>query len=50
MKLAELGIVGGYDITTESAVAKLMFLLGSYTDTEQIKSLLQTPLRGEMTI
>ena len=50
MKLGEIGVIGGYDITTEAAVAKLMFLLGNYTDKNQIIKLLQTPLRGEMTI
>ena len=49
-KLGEIGVIGGYDITTEAAVAKLMFLLGNYSDSDQIKKLLQTPLRGEMTV
>ncbi len=49
-KLREIGVKNGYDITTESAVAKMMFLLGNYSDKKQIEELLEIPLRGEMTI
>ena len=48
--LGRIGVVSGYDITTESAVAKLMFLLGNYQDKTKIIELLETPLRGEMTV
>lgn len=48
--LAQMGIVGGYDITTESAVAKLMFVLGNYEDKEEIYRMLNTSLRGEITV
>ncbi len=48
--LERIGVISGYDITTESAVTKLMFLLGNYTDKEEIKRLLQISLRGEITI
>ena len=47
-KLEEIGVVSGGDITSEAAVTKLMFLLGQESDKEQIKQLLQHPLRGEM--
>jgi L-asparaginase len=48
--LKEMGVVGGYDITTEAAITKLMFLLGQGCEKEEVKRLLQTPLCGEMTI
>jgi L-asparaginases, type I len=46
--LAQIGVIGGKDITTESALAKLMFLLGNHTDKDQIKQLLTQSLRGEI--
>ena len=49
-QLAEIGVISGHDITTESAIAKLMFLLGNYKDREEIIDLLSKPLRGEITI
>lgn len=48
--LAEIGIISGHDITTESAIAKLMFLLGNFTDKNQIIEMLNSPLRGELSI
>lgn len=48
--LAEIGVISGHDITTESAIAKLMFLLGNFTDKNQIIEMLNSPLRGELSI
>lgn len=48
--LGSIGVIGGYDITTESAIAKMMYLLAKGFTNEKIKQLLQTPLRGELTI
>ena len=47
--LMDAGVTSGYDMTFEAAVTKLMFLLGQDLSTEEIKRLLQTPLRGELT-
>lgn len=49
VNLINAGVVSGYDITTEAATAKLMFLLGKYNDPEIIKEKMSEPLRGEMT-
>ncbi len=48
-RLDEIGVVGGYDITTESAVSKMMFLLGQGYSGTELGHLLQTSLRGELT-
>jgi L-asparaginase len=50
LDLGRIGVIGGNDITTESAITKLMFLLGNYSDTEVIKRMLTENLRGEMTV
>ena len=46
---AELGVVGGDDITTEAAVTKLMFVLGLGLGEERTRQLLMQDLRGEIT-
>ena len=50
LNLDKIGVISGYDITTESALAKMMYLLGEGYSHEDVKKYLQTPLRGEMTI
>lgn len=49
-RLKQIGVVSGQDITFESAVTKLMFLLGQKSSNQQIKKLLETNLRGEISI
>jgi L-asparaginase len=43
------GVICGKDMTTESAITKLMFLLGLGLTDDEIKAQLQTNLRGEIT-
>lgn len=47
-KLKEVGVLSGGDITSEAAVTKLMFLLGTEKDPEEVKRKLVIPLIGEM--
>lgn len=47
--LAELNVIDGKDITTEAALAKLMYLLGSEVASRSFKTIFETSLRGEMT-
>ncbi len=48
--LAQMGVLGGQDITTEAALAKLMFLLANCPDLESIREQFILPLREEMTL
>ena len=49
VQLKQLNIINGKDITTESAVAKLMYLLGENITHNTFKNVFETSLRGEMT-
>ena len=46
--LKEIGVVDGKDITTEAAVAKLMYLLGEKMNETDFKYFFEKPLRGEI--
>jgi L-asparaginase len=50
IQLAQAGVISGYDSTVESAVTKLMFLLGQNLPTEDIRRLMKTGIAGEITI
>ncbi len=46
--LQRIGIINGKDITTETAIVKMMYLLGENLTDEAFKHYFETPLRGEM--
>lgn len=46
--LKDAGAVSGYDCTTESALAKLFYLMGENSDNNAVKSGLEKNLRGEI--
>ena len=48
--LKNIGVLSGYDITTESAVTKLMFLFGHGFEPEEVRERMQSSIAGEMTI
>lgn len=47
--LKKMGVVSGKDMTTESALAKTMYLLGANVSTKTFKTIFETSLRGEIT-
>ena len=49
MELLNIGVVSGGDITTEAALAKLMFVLANYNSKEERIRMLNPDMRGEIT-
>ena len=48
-QLQKIGVISGKDITSESAIAKLMYLLGEKIPQKEFKKIFETSLRGELT-
>ncbi len=46
--LKDAGVVSGFDSTTEAALGKLFYLMGTTPDNEQVKKLLEKNLKGEI--
>lgn len=46
--LRKMGVINGKNITTEAAIAKLMYLLGCKINKKAFKTVFETPLRGEL--
>lgn len=46
--LAQVGVISGFDMTTEAALTKLHYLISKGLPSEEIKKLMQQNLRGEL--
>jgi len=47
-ELKRIGVISGKDLTIESAVTKMMYMLGNNVSPSVFKTIFETPLRGEI--
>jgi len=48
--LAKVGVISGFDMTSEAALTKLFYLFSAGHSAQEVKAEMQKDLRGEMTI
>ena len=49
-KLEKLGVISGHDLTTEAALAKMMYLFGRDYSSSEVNRLMQVALSGELSL